>query len=102
MIAPVFHTCTGNPMTPYKTLAAALIALAGNTPAAFADSYGQGRHEAEKHHQEMHREYRKAEMEAQREHRKHAGEMHREQHKHAEEMHRERHKHAGEHWREDH
>lgn len=59
MIAPVFHTCTGNPMTPYKILAAALIALAGSTPAAFADSYGQDRHEAEKQHQEMHRERHK-------------------------------------------
>lgn len=102
MIAPAFHTRTGNPMTPYKTLAAALIALAGSTPAAFADSYGQDRHEAEKHHQEMHREYQKAEMEAQREHHKAHEEMQHEARKHAEEMHRERHKHAGEHGREDH
>ncbi|GAB3393037.1 hypothetical protein [Azotobacter armeniacus] len=90
-------------MRPRKALAAAaLIALAGSTPAAFADSYPQDIHEAEKRRQEMHREYDKAEMEARREHRKDHEEMQREARKHAEEMRRERRKQAGEHWREDH
>lgn len=89
-------------MTLCKVLATALIAMAGSTAAAFADSLGQNLHEAEKRHQEMHREYHKAEMEARREHRKDHAEMQREAHKHAQERYREWHKHAEEHWREDH